>query len=222
MLPMNTRKNFNFVLISSIVTAIVLVSTSAITNVNATANTTTITGVSVVKAGGGNATAPLTSFTPQQMEIKVGQSVMWYNPTLVGEPHTVSFVLDNKSNTDFAIPFAVPSSTKFMVLPPGSNGQPTVGGPPTNGMNTIIGINGRVYNPVAIDSSGNVKVMSQDANYTMAGSEKYVNSGLLLPKGKGQEFPGSSTTFTVTFEKAGIYYYHCILHDWMKGKVIVK
>ena len=219
---MNTRKNFNFVLISAIVTAIVLVSTSAITNVNATANTTTITGVSVVKAGGGNATAPLTSFTPEQLEIKVGQSVMWYNPTLVGEPHTVSFVLDNKSNASFAVPFAVPSSTKFMVLPPGSNGQPTMGGPPINGMNTIVGINGRVYNPLSIDSSGNVKVMSQNANYTMVGSEKYVNSGLLLPKGKGQEFPGSSNTFTVTFQKAGTYKYLCIVHPWMVGKVIVK
>ena len=135
-------------------------------------NTTAITGAGVVKAGGGNATAPLTSFTPQQIEIKLGQSVMWYNPTLVGEPHTVSFVLDNKSNTNFAIPFAVPSSTKFMVLPPGSNGQPTVGAPPMNGMNTIVGINGRVYNPVSVDSSGNVKVMSQNANYTMTGSEK--------------------------------------------------
>jgi plastocyanin len=219
---MNTRKNFNFVLISAIVTAIVLVSTSAITNVNAAANITTITGVSVVKAGGGNATAPLTSFTPQQIEIRVGQSVMWYNPTLVGEPHTVSFVLDNKSNASFAIPFAVPSSTKFMVLPPGSNGQPTLGGPPINGMNTIVGINGRVYNPVSIDSSGNVKVMSQNANYTMAGSEKYVNSGLLLPTGKGQEFPGSSNTFTVTFQKAGTYKYLCIVHPWMVGQVIVK
>jgi plastocyanin len=221
---MNTRKYLKYLLIFGIVTALVLVSTSTITrtNVSAAVNTTAITGANVVKVGGGNGTAPLTSFTPEQIEIKVGQSVMWYNPTLVGEPHTVSFVLDNKSNTDFAIPFAVPSSTKFMVLPPGSNGQPTVGGPPTNGMNTIIGINGRVYNPVAIDSSGNVKVMSQNANYTMAGSEKYVNSGLLLPKGKGQEFPGSSTTFTVTFEKAGTYYYHCIIHDWMKGKVIVK
>ena len=221
---MNTRKNFNFVLLSAIVTAIVLVSTSTITrtNVNAAVNTTAITGANVVKVGGGNATAPLTSFTPQQIEIKVGQSVMWYNPTLVGEPHTVSFVLDNKSHTNFAIPFAVPSSTKFMVLPPGSNGQPTVGGPPMNGMNTIIGINGRVYNPVSIDSSGNVKVMSQNANYNMTGSEKYVNSGLLLPKGKGQEFPGSSNTFTLTFQKAGTYNYLCIVHPWMVGKVIVK
>ena len=215
---MNTRKNINFVLISAIVTAIVLVSTSTITNVTAS-----VSGANVVKVGGGNATAPLTSFTPQQMEIKVGQSVMWYNPTLVGEPHTVSFVLDNKSNTNFAIPFAVPSSTKFMVLPPGSNGQPTVGGPPMNGVNTIIGINGRVYNPVSVDSSGNVKAMSQNANYTMAGSEKLdVNSGLLLPKGKGQEFPGSSNTFTVTFQKAGTYNYLCIVHPWMVGKVVVK
>jgi plastocyanin len=221
---MNTRKYLKYLLISSFVTALVLVSTSIITrtNVNAAVNTTAITGTNVVKVGGGNATEPITSFTPQQIEIKVGQSVMWYNPSLAAEPHTVSFVLDNKSNTDFAIPFAVPSSTKFMVLPPGSNGQPTVGGPPTNGMNTIIGINGRVYNPAAIDSSGNLKIMGPNANYTMTGSEKYVNSGLLLPKGKGQEFPGSSTIFTVTFEKPGTYYYHCILHDWMKGKVIVK
>jgi plastocyanin len=64
--------------------------------------------------------------------------------------------------------------------------------------------------------------MSQNANYTMTGSEKYVNSGLLLPKGKGQEFPGSSNTFTVTFQKAGTYNYLCIVHPWMIGKVIVK
>jgi hypothetical protein len=108
------------------------------------------------------------------------------------------------------------------VLPPGSNAGLTMGGPPLNGMNIIIGINGRVYNPVAIDSSGNLKIMSPNANYTMTGSEKYVNSGLILPKGKGQGFPGSSNIFTVTFEKPGTYYYHCILHDWMKGKVIVR
>lgn len=214
---MYTKNNLTYLLLSISVTAIILLSTSTMesTNVNAT-------GTSVVKVGGGNATAPLTTFTPAEIEIKAGQSITWYNPTLVGEPHTVSFVLDNKTNTDFGIPFAVPASTKFLVLPPGSNGQPTLAGPPTNGMNTIVGINGRVYNSVVIDSSGNVKTMGQNANYTMTGTEKYVNSGLILPKGKGQEFPGSSTIFTVTFEKPGTYYYHCIIHDWMRGKVIVK
>lgn len=221
---MNIRSYFNYVLLSSIGIAIVLVSISTIpnTNVNAAPNATTPTGGNVVKVGGGNATAPLTAFIPQKIEIKAGQSIIWYNPTLVGEPHTVSFVLDNKFNTAFAIPIAVPSSTKLMALPPGSNGQPTMGGPPTNGMNTIIGINGRVYNPTVIDSSGNMKVMSPNANYTMVGSEKYVNSGLILPKGKGQEFPGSSNTFTVTFQKPGTYNYLCIVHPWMTGKVIVK
>jgi plastocyanin len=131
--------------------------------------------------------------------------------------------LDNKSNTAFAIPFAVPSSTKLMALPPGSNGQPTMGGPPTNGMNIIIGINGRVYNPTAIDSSGNVKHLPPpNANYSMIGSEKYVNSGILLPKDKGQEFPGSSNTFAVTFQKPGTYNYLCIVHPWMSGEEIVK
>ncbi len=126
--------------------------------------------------------------------------------------------MDNKSNTAFAIPFAVPSSTKLMALPPGSNGQPTMGGPPTNGMNIIIGINGRVYNPTAIDSSGNVKHLPPpNANYSMIGSEKYVNSGILLPKDKGQEFPGSSNTFAVTFQKPGTYNYLCIVHPWMSG-----
>jgi plastocyanin len=219
---MNIRNYY--VLLSCIGIAIVLVSTSTIpnTNANAASIVTATTGGNVVKVGGGNATAPLTVFIPQKIEIKAGQSVIWYNPTLVGEPHTVSFVLDNKSNTAFATPFAVPSSTKLMALPPGSNGQPTMGGPPTSGMNTIIGINGRVYNPTVVDSSGNVKVMGPNAKYTMVGSEKYVNSGLLLPKGKGQEFPGSSNTFTVTFQKPGTYNYLCIVHPWMTGKVIVK
>jgi plastocyanin len=56
----------------------------------------------------------------------------------------------------------------------------------------------------------------------MNGSEKYVNSGWLLPKGQEQDFPGSSNTFTVTFQKAGTYNYVCILRPWMQGLVTVK
>jgi len=37
----------------------------------------------------------------------------------------------------------------------------------------------------------------------MAGNEKYVYSGWLIPKGQEKAFPGSSITFTVTFQKAG-------------------
>ncbi len=40
-----------------------------------------------VQAGGGNGTAPLTTFSPHQVQIKTGDSVSWYNPTQVGEPY---------------------------------------------------------------------------------------------------------------------------------------
>ena len=46
---------------------------------------------------------------------------------------------------------------------------------------------------------------------------KYVNSGWLVPKGQEQVFPGSSTSFTVTLQKAGTYHYICQLHPWMRG-----
>jgi plastocyanin len=49
----------------------------------------------------------------------------------------------------------------------------------------------------------------------MNGSEKYVNSGWLVPKGQEQAFPGSSNTFTVTLQKAGTYHYICQLNTSM-------
>jgi hypothetical protein len=102
----------------------------------------------------------------------------------------------------FVGPFGVSSSTQFLPLPPGSNRQ-TLILPGKNGMNTLISWNARAYNPVAIDSSGNVKIMNPNANYTLRGTEKYVNSGFILPKGHGT---------------AGTYNYLCIVHPWIVGK----
>jgi plastocyanin len=83
-------------------------------------------------------------------------------------------------------------------------------------------INARTFNPVVIDSIGNTKYMNPNANYSMNGTEKYVNSGWFLPQGQELEYPGSGNTFTVTFEKPGTYNYICILHPWMTGSIIVK
>lgn len=173
-----------------------------------------------VQAGGGNGTAPLTTFSPQQVQIKAGDSVSWYNPTQVGEPHTITFIFDNKSMTGFATPFSTSSSAQFMSLPRASNSQPLIM-PGKGGMSTIVAINARVYNPAVIGASGNVKLAGPNANYTLSGTEKYVNSGFLLPKGLDKDYPGSSNTFTVTFQKAGVYNYICIIHPWMQGKVVV-
>jgi plastocyanin len=176
-----------------------------------------------VAAGGGNATAPWTIFVPQRIEIKEGQSVIWHNPTEdAGEPHTVTFVLDNRTMAGVVSPLGVANTTKFISLPPGSNNEPvllpdTTGG----GMNTILAVNARTYEPAVIDSQGNVTFMKPNANYSMIGTEKYINSGWFLPNGLEKEYPGSGNTFTVKFEKRGTYDYLCILHPWMTGSVIV-
>jgi plastocyanin len=112
-----------------------------------------------VDAGGGNSTAPLTVFVPQNIEIKAGQTINWYNPTPIGEPHSVTFLQDSSSLfPPFAAPFAVPNSTEFKALIPSPNVEPLIvpnppGTEPAT-TKTVIIDNARAYNPVVIDSTG--------------------------------------------------------------------
>jgi plastocyanin len=174
-----------------------------------------------IAAGGGNYTAPLTVYIPDKIEVNIGQPVNWYNPTEVGEPHTVTFVMDNSTMAGVVSPLSVSNTTTFSALPPNSNNEPIII-PGQDGTNTITAVNARTFNPAVIDSSGNVEFMNPNANYTMDGTEKYVNSGWFLPKGMEQEYPGAGNTFTVTFEKPGTYNYICILHPWMTGSITVR
>ena len=215
--------------IKSVLAVVAVISALSITLLITTANfkvisaqntTATATATTKVQAGGGNSTAPLTAFVPQNIEIKAGESVTWDNPSTVGEPHTATFVLDNKTTTGIVSPFGVPNSTQFAAIPPNSNNEP-LKVPGQN--NVVIAVNARSFIPTVIDSQGTVKHFAPpNAAYTMNGSEKYVNSGWLVPKGQEQLYPGSSTSFTVTFQKAGTYHYICQLHPWMVGSVLVK
>lgn len=45
---------------------------------------------------------------------------------------------------------------------------------------------------------------------------------LIILGGQEQFYPGASTSFTVTFQKAGTYHYICQLHPWMTGSILVK
>ena len=177
--------------------------------------------ITEIAAGGGNHSAPFTIYIPDMVEINVGQTVSWYNPTEVAEPHTVTFVMDNTTMADVVSPLSVSNTTEFAALPPNSNNEPIII-PGQNGTNTLIAVNARTFNPAVIDASGNVEFMKTNANYTMDGTEKYVNSGWFLPKGMEQLTPGAGNTFTVTFEKPGIYNYLCILHPWMTGTIVVR
>jgi plastocyanin len=173
-----------------------------------------------VQAGGGNTTLPYDIFTPKLVHINSGQSVSWYNPAKVAEPHTVTFVMDNKTKAPLSSPFLVKNTTSFASVPPGSNSAPVILPNPKNqSMTMILGSNTRASNPVVIDSTGKVTHLPPNPTYSVKGDEKFINSGLLFPKGKGP--PNASTSFTLKFEAAGTYNYYCILHPWMKGKVMV-
>jgi plastocyanin len=233
---MKTRLRFKTVILS-ISAAVILLGTIGLTIMNISA-VYAQEEVKEVQAGIGVGNAAIILFSPQQVQIKAGQSVTWYNPTPVPEPHTVTFVLNNNNSdnnnksyaADLIAPFTISTttttttnSTQIMPLIPNSNSEPLM----TPDNNAIIAINKRAYNPVVVieDSTTggkNVTYMKQNANYSMSGTEDYVNSGWLLPKGQENVYPGSGNTFTMTFQKAGTYDYLCIIHPYMAGRVIVK
>lgn len=196
------------------------ISRGLLTNSN-TQNTTT-ENVVKVKTGGGNDNMSFTQFFPQTVEIKIGRSVTWYNPTNVPEAHTVTFQMGSLYPIQSFLPVGLSRSTQLTLLPSAfSNSQPIVV-PGQNHTSFIIAANARAYNPVVIDSSGNVTFLDWNAKYTMNGNEKYINSGWLFPNDEVPPGIQAGRTFTVTFEKAGLYEYTCVFHPWMTGKVIVK
>ena len=229
---MKTRLGFKTVILS-ILAVVILLGTIGLTIMNIHSVYAQEEEVKEVQAGIGVGNAAIILFSPQQVQIKAGQSITWYNPTPVPEPHTVTFVLNNDSNNksyaaDLIAPFTISSSsttnsTQIMPLIPNSNSEPLM----TPDNNAIIAVNKRAYNPVAVIEDSpttggkNVTYMKQNANYSMSGTEDYINSGWLLPKGGENLYPGSGNTFTMTFQKAGTYDYLCIIHPYMTGRVIV-
>src|ERR671920_758327 len=217
---MKTRLRFKTVLLS-ISAVVILLGTMGLTIMNVSAVYAQEEEVKEVQAGTGVGNAAIILFSPQLVQIKAGQSVTWYNPTPVPEPHTVTFVLTNNNTNS-----TTTNSTQIMPFIPNSNNEPLM----TPDNNAIIAINKRAYNPVVVTEDStttgggggkNVTYMKQNANYSMSGTEDYVNSGWLLPKGGENLYPGSGNTFTMTFQKAGTYDYLCIIHPYMTGRVVV-
>ena len=210
MSDIETLRKFSFFL------SVILAATVVIISNEASASTG---NERMVQAGNGTGDIAMTVYSPKQVEISPGESITWYNPTAVAEPHTVSFIFDNDAKANLVAPFAIPSnSTTFSPLIPNSNTEALL--TPDNA--AIIAVNKRVFSPVVIDSNNKVVPIKGNANYTLTGTEKYVNSGWLLPNGLEQAYPGSGNTFTVTFPNTGNYNYLCLVHPYMTGNVIVK
>jgi plastocyanin len=175
-----------------------------------------------VAAGGGNSTDVKTVYVPQSIEIQAGQTINWYNPTPVGEPHSVTFFKDSNQFPLFVAPFSVPASTEFNPLMQSPNLEPLTVLSNDTTTKTVVVANARSLSPIAIDSTGqNVTYLPINANYTMDGTESYLNSGWMWPEGQNPPEAPPITDFTVTFENPGTYDYVCVVHPWMTGNVIV-
>jgi plastocyanin len=175
----------------------------------------------VVHAGGGNATSPMVNFVPQQIGIKAGESIIWDNPTPVAEPHSVTFMKEKKFFADFVAPFIVTNSTEFQSPQQGSNTEPIIVPSQSADSKVVLTVNARAFNPVTIDSKGNVTYLPPNSQYSMDGTENYINSGWLWPNELAPPGGPAINNFTMTFEKAGTYDYVCNIHPWMTGLVTV-
>ncbi len=178
-------------------------------------------GVFKVRAGAGGPTAPLTAFFPQVAQIKAGESVVWYNPSNVGEPHVVTFVFDESQVANFETAFVAKNVEGFEPLTPGENAEPITFPGPEN-QTVIVAANARSINPTVVSANGTATYLPPNGSYTLDGTEGYVNSGWIWPEGMSPPGLPEISTFTVTFEEEGTYNYICPIHPWMGGSVVVE
>ena len=175
---------------------------------------------SVMVNVGGNGSS-WSSFTPQSVEIKAGDTVTWRNPMAVSEPHTVTFLKDQSFYPPPAVPVPITFNSTDLKADPDANIDPLII-TDQNGTKSVIVDNARHFNPVSIDSSGhNATYLPLNANYTLTGTEKFVNSGWMWPEGLAPQGAPPIKIFSVTFENAGKYDYMCVIHPWMTGTVTV-
>jgi plastocyanin len=178
----------------------------------------------MVEAGGGGPISVVTWFNPQNISISVGETVTWINPTVVGEPHTVSFIKQQDYFAALESPYLIANDTELTPANPNErNTEPfIIPGQNDTTTNTIIIANNRAASPIVIDAQNNVTYLPLNSNYTMTGDELYVNSGWIWPEGAIPPGVPPITSFSVKFENAGTYDYICLLHPWMTGRVIVQ
>src|SRR5919202_1457864 len=179
-----------------------------------------------VAAGGEGPRSVVTWFVPQNVSVRVGDTVIWTNPTTVAEPHTVSFMKQKDYFAKFVSPYLIANGTQLRPANPEEKNTEPLIIPAQNGTTTsdkvVVGANARSTNPVVIDAQGNVKYLPLNANYTMTGDELYVNSGWIWPEGQSPPDAAPIESFSITFEKAGTYDYLCEIHPWMTGQVTVQ
>ncbi len=138
---------------------------------------------------GSNITVQYYTFTPQSVEINAGKSVTWFSSAEFADFHTVTFVLNQNLRSDILVPFAVPGTTNFELLPPFNAGHPIVI-PAPDGRQAILAANKDVFYPTVIDANNQTTYLNgtespyeitTDIGYTQTGAEWAINSGIIIP-----------------------------------------
>ncbi len=136
-----------------------------------------------------NMTVQYYTFTPNSVEINAGESVTWFSSAEFADIHTVTFVLNSNLRSDILLPFAVPGTTNFDLLPPFNAGQPIVT-PAPDGRQAILAANKDVFYPTVIDANNQTTYLNgtqspyeitTDIQYTQIGTEWAINSGIVVP-----------------------------------------
>ncbi|MDQ3947936.1 MAG: hypothetical protein M3275_04575, partial [Thermoproteota archaeon] len=139
-------------------------------------------GTVTVEVGQGSTPAVQNfTFSPQTVEINAGESVTWSSPAEILDFHTVTFVLDQNVISELLVPFAVPGDMDFELLPPFNVGEPFII-PTPDGREAILAANKIAWYPSAVDANNQTTFFNgTDIQYTMDGTEKVINSGIIQP-----------------------------------------
>ncbi len=167
-------------------------------------------------AGGGNATIPLNVYHPDEIMTNQSANIKWQNPTLgIQYPHTVTFIRADTNLTIPKISFNL-SNYSSLIDSKYQNDKATAVDVNAEILPTVISANGSITN---LDPYGNLG--GDGARYNFTGTEKYVNSGFIWPEGHVPKGFANITSFTVQFEKQGVYHFQCLIHPEMSGNVTV-
>ena len=147
-----------------------------------------------VLIGAGERTAAINAFFPQRLNIRAGDTVTWKMNT-EGDPHSVIFT--DQPPEDDVIP--VPRE--------GGRGDLLYGGGPGPSM-----LNPKVLYPTREDGT---------RAEVWLGSG-YVTSGIMFPKLQQPPDIPLIDTFSLNFDRPGVYPYVCGMHDFHKGVIVVE
>jgi len=170
-------------------------------------------------AGGGNATIPLNVYHPDEITTNQSANIKWQNPTLgIQYPHTVTFIRADNNLTIPKISFNL-SNHSSLIDSKFQNAQ--------NDKAAAVDVNAEIL-PTVISANGSITYLDpygnlggDGAQYNFTGTEKYVNSGFIWPEGHVPKGFANITSFTVQFEKQGVYHFQCLIHPEMSGNVTV-